>query len=94
MGKPKKKPKRGYPVGVIVGFEPMGTVIWRIYSERPELVERVNLGRKFKNADKSQLYQFYEALIKALRPLLKSGLRSILLLSPPKAPFSAGFLLS
>ncbi len=92
MGKPKKKPKRGYPVGVIVGFEPMGTIIWKIFSERPVLVDRVNLGRKFKNADKPQLYQFYEDLIRALRPLLKSGLRSILLLSTPKTSYAAEFL--
>lgn len=92
MGKPKKKPKRGYPVGVIVGFEPMGAFIWKIFSERPVLAERVNLGRKFKNADRNQLYKFYEDLIRALRPLLKAGLRSILLLSPPKTTYTAGFM--
>lgn len=92
MAKPKKKSKRGYPVGVIVGFEPMGTVIWKIFSERPELAERVKLGRKFKNADRSQLYKFYEDVISALRPLLNAGLRSILLVSPPKMTHAAGFL--
>ncbi|MHA1112662.1 MAG: hypothetical protein ACTSRE_16325 [Promethearchaeota archaeon] len=92
MGKQKKKPKRGYPVGVIVGFEPMGAVIWKIFSERPVLAERVNLGRKFKNAKRNQLYKFYEDLLRALRPLLNAGLRSILLLSLPKTTFAAGFL--
>ncbi len=92
MGKQKKPPKRGYPVGVIVGFEPMGAIIWKIFSERPVLSERVNLGRKFKNAERNQLYKFYEDLIRALRPLLNAGLRSILLLSPLKMKYAAGFL--
>ena len=92
MGKKRRNPKRGYPIGLILGFEPMGTNIWKIFSERPVLIEQVKLGRKFKNADKSQLYQFYEALIRALRPLLKSGLRSILILSPPKTTYTAGFM--
>ncbi|TFG17947.1 MAG: hypothetical protein EU530_09935 [Promethearchaeota archaeon] len=92
MRKPKQKTKRGYPIGVIVGFEPMGAVIWKIFSERPQLAERVKLGRKFKNAELNQLYRFYEDLIHALRPLLNAGLRSILLLSPPKTTYAAGFL--
>ena len=92
MGKIKKKSKRGYPIGVIVGFEPMGAVIWKIFSERPVLAERVKLGRKFKNADQKQLYAFYEDLIRALRPLLNEGLRSILLLSRPKTKNSTGFM--
>jgi len=92
MGKPKRKTKRGYPVGVIVGFEPMGAVIWKIFSERPVLAERVNLGRKFKNTGRNQLYTFYEDLIRALRPLLNAGLRSILLLTPPKTTYARSFL--
>ncbi len=92
MGKQKKSPKRGYPVGVIVGFEPMGVAIWKIFSERPVLAERVNLGRKFKNTDRKQLYSFYENLVRALRPLINEGLRSILLVSPPKMVYAAGFM--
>ena len=48
--------------------------------------------RKFKNAERNQFYKFYEDLIRALRPLLNAGLRSILLLSPPKTTYAAGFL--
>ncbi|MCP4761547.1 MAG: hypothetical protein GY870_07180 [archaeon] len=92
MGKKKKHQKRGYPVGIIIGFEPMYTIIWKVFSERAVQYRVVKLGRKFKNANKSHLYHFYEENIDHLRILLKEGLRSILLVTPPKTNYSTGFM--
>jgi len=92
MAKKARAPKRGHPVGLILGFEPMGATLWKIYTGRAVLISRMALGRKFENAEKAHAYPFYEGLIAALRPLIKEGLKSILVASPPKTAYGAGFL--
>jgi stalled ribosome rescue protein Dom34 len=91
MGKPKRKPKRGYPLALMIGFEPMSVFFWNLYSERAELRKVHKMPRKFKNMDKTNRYQFYENLVNELRPILKQGMKSILLVTPPKKKNALGF---
>ena len=92
MGKPKRKPKRGYPLALIIGFEPMRIIYWNIFSERAELRKIQKLPRKNDNMDKNQHYQFHENLVNELRPILKEGMKSIILITAPKKKYSTMFL--
>ena len=92
MGKPKRKPKRGYPLALLVGFESMRMIYWNIFSERAELRMIQKLPRKNENMNKKQSYQFHEILVDELRPILKTGMKSILLITPPKKKYATAFL--
>ena len=42
--------------------------------------------------EETKLYHFHEEIINVLRPLIKEGIRSVVLLSPPKEEYSDEFL--
>ncbi|QEE15917.1 hypothetical protein DSAG12_01744 [Promethearchaeum syntrophicum] len=94
MGKKKKshRQKRGYPIGLIIGFESMQINIWKVFSERVLIFKVRKLGRKFENAQKSHLYHFFEDIINDLRPIMKEGIKSILLVCPLKKDYASLFL--
>ena len=92
MTKRKTRQKRGYSIGLIVGFESMRIVIWKVFSERLILFKVRKLGRKFENAQKSHLYHFFEDIINDFRPLMKEGIKSILLVCPLKKDYASLFL--
>ncbi|MHA2180299.1 MAG: hypothetical protein ACXAAH_02615, partial [Promethearchaeota archaeon] len=93
MGKKRKRRiKRGHPVAILIGLHDNDAVIWRIFSESIRLHFKINRGRKRRNQDKKQLYHFHEEIINILRPIVKEGIRSVILLSPPKQEYSDEFL--
>jgi stalled ribosome rescue protein Dom34 len=92
MGNKKKRSKRGYPVGLLISFQPMQATFWKLFSERTVQLKVVKLGRKFKNAEKTHLYQYFEEIVNKLRPILKEGLKSVLLVTPPKKHYAQAFL--
>ena len=90
--KRKKRSKRGHPIAVLIGLHDNDAVFWRIFSETIRPHFKVNRGRKRRNQSKMQLYHFHEAIINTLRPVIKEGIRSVILLSPPKEEYSEEFL--
>lgn len=87
-----KKQKRGYQRCLMIGFEPQTIYFWFVYSERADLHKIHKIPRKYDNMDKSQHYQFCENIVEELRPILKDGMKSILLVTPPKKKYALGFL--
>ncbi len=90
--KRKKQVKRGHPIAILIGLHDNNAVFWRIFSENIRLHFRIKRGRKRRNQDKKQLYHFHEEIINILRPIVKEGIRSVILLSPPKEEYSNEFL--
>ena len=88
----KKRQKRGHPVAILIGLHDNDAVFWRIFSETIRLHLKIHRGRKRRNQSKMQLYHFHEEIINTLRPLIKEGIRSVILLSPPKEEYSDEFL--
>jgi stalled ribosome rescue protein Dom34 len=86
--KPKNY-KRGYPVGVLVGIEQDHAALWHIYSQvaKPQQTISLNGDRK----DQKVLYSFHESIINALRPVLKEGVRSVIVASPPRTNYAQDF---
>ncbi|MHA1914297.1 MAG: hypothetical protein ACW986_15350 [Promethearchaeota archaeon] len=90
--KRKYRVKRGHPVAILIGLHENDAVFWRIYSETIRFHHRITRGRKRKYQNKMHIYHFHEEIINALRPIIKEGTRSILVLSPPKEEYSDEFL--
>lgn len=89
----KMKPKnykRGYPVAMLIGIEADHAALWQIFSQvaKPQQTIPLNGERK----DQKTLYNFHETIINALRPVLKEGVRSIIVASPPRTNFAQDFL--
>ena len=88
----KMKPKnykRGYPVAVLVGIEMDHAALWHIFSQVAKQQQTIPLGER---KDSKALYSFHEAIINALRPVLKEGIKSIIAASPPRTSYAQDFL--
>jgi len=90
--KRKKRVRRGHPIAILIGLHDNDVVFWRIFSETIRLHFKINRGRKRRNQNKKQLFHFHEEIINTLRPIIKEGIRSVILLSPPKEEYSDEFL--
>ena len=86
---PKSSPKRGYAVAILVGFDEKNAFVWRIYSKVAKLETTVSFEGTRTNPKNT--YSFHEALINSLRDILKEGVRSIILVSPPRTTYAQMF---
>ena len=82
---PSKNYRRGYPVAILVGVEETCAVLWQIFSHVAKPQRTIPLAGSRK--DQKATYNFHEAIINALRPTFKEGVRSIIIASPPKTSF-------
>ena len=85
-----KNYKRGYPVAVLVGIEQDHAALWHIFSQVAKQQQTIPLEGDRK--DQKAIYNFHEAIINALRPVLKEGVRSIIAASPPRTNYAQEFL--
>jgi stalled ribosome rescue protein Dom34 len=90
--KSKRRIKRGHPIAILIGLHDNDAVFWRIFSETIRLHYTIKRGRKRKSQNKKHLYHFHEEIIDVLRPIINEGIRSVILLSPPKEEYSDEFL--
>ena len=82
--------RRGYSVALMVGLENDHAVLWQIFSQVAKLYATVNLDGERK--DDRALYNFHETIVKALRPALNQGTRTIVVTSPIRTAYAADFL--
>ena len=92
MTKMKRKQgyKRGYPVALLVGFENANAVIWHVFSHVVKLHLTLELGGK--RTDERVLYNFHESVVDALKPMLKEGIKSVVVVAPMKTTYAEDFL--
>lgn len=88
----RKRPKRGYPVAILIGLDKKNAHFWKIYSEqiKPDCIVKLK-GKRIASGDKN-LYKFHEEIVNILRPQIKEGLRSLILVSEPKTDYTKDFL--
>lgn len=86
----KRGYRRGYPVAVLVGFEENHAVLWRIFSKVAKPDVRLDLdGRR---TDEKALYSFHESIIDALKPVLKEGVKSVVVAAPSRTTYTTDFM--
>lgn len=88
--KRKKGYRRGHLIALLVGFEDDCAVLWQIF--RYVIKRKLTLELCGKRNDSKVLYNFHESVVDALRPLLKEGVRSIVVAAPMKTTYAADFL--
>jgi stalled ribosome rescue protein Dom34 len=77
-------------VAVLVGLEDAHAVLWRIFSR---VVKRsVRLDINGRRTDDKSLYNFHESVIEALKPVLKEGVRTILVAAPVRTTYATDFM--
>jgi stalled ribosome rescue protein Dom34 len=90
--KRKNRIKRGHQTAILIGLHDDDAVFWKVYSETIRFHCRIKRGRKRKSQNKKHLYHFHEDIVNTLRPIINEGIRSVILLSPPKEEYSDEFL--
>lgn len=90
MVKRKRRYKRGYPVAVLVGFEDNHAVLWQIFSHVVKPYARLEFDGD--RRDEKALYNFHESVVEAVKPILKEGVRTIVVATPVRTTYSADFL--
>jgi stalled ribosome rescue protein Dom34 len=88
--KHKKGYRRGYPVAVLIGFEDDRAILWQVFSYVAKPHATLKLGGK--RTDEKALYSFHESVVDALRPMLKEGIRSIVVAAPMKTTYAKDLL--
>jgi len=87
---PKTKYKRGYAVATLIGIEETSGVVWKVFSHVAKHERTVTLSESRGNL--KSLYNFHEAIVNTLRPILREGVRSIILASPSRTNYSQEFV--
>lgn len=88
--KRKRRYRRGYPIALLVGFEANHAVFWRIFSRVVKPSVTVELDGK--RNDEKVLYNFHESVVDNLKPVIKEGVRSVVVSSPVRTTYAADFL--
>jgi stalled ribosome rescue protein Dom34 len=92
---PKKRTRRvrrGHPVAILIGLHDDNSVFWRIFSGIVKQECVIKRGRKRKYQDNKQVYHFHEEIVNKLRPIIREGMKSVLIVSPPKEEYSKEFI--
>lgn len=84
----RRRYKRGYFVAVLIGFEEKRAVLWQIFSKIVKHYVTVEIDVN----DNKNLYNFRESVVDKLRPLLREGVRSIIITAPMKTNYAKDFL--
>lgn len=85
-----KSYRRGYPVALLLGLSDSQATLWRVFSNVVKLERTINLNTS--RNDAKAVYNFNEATVNALRPTLKEGVKSIIVVAPPRTAYAADFL--
>jgi len=88
MARRRRGYRRGYPVAVLIGFDGNRAALWRVFSQvvKPHSVIAAPRGGK-----KGQ-YNFHEAVVDSLRPILKEGVGSVVVAAPARTSYVKEFL--
>lgn len=81
--------RRGYAVALLLGLTENAANLWRIYSRVVKFEAKVRL--EGTRHDSKALYNFHESIINAMRPTIAEGVRSIIVVLPPKKNYAQEF---
>jgi len=88
----KKRQKRGFLTALLIGFDEKTIHFWKVYSHSLREYKTIKLPRKWKYLDDKQRYNLLEEMVNIIRPVIKEGLKSVLLVDSDKKEYSTSFL--
>lgn len=86
----KRHYKRGYPVAILVGFEESYVILWNVFSRVVKQLSKLTL--EGKRTDEKVLYNFHQSIVNALKPVIKEGIKSIVVTAPQKTTYTSEFI--
>ena len=86
---PKKSYRRGYAVAVLVGFDAGTIALWNVFSK--VVKPSSTLHTESNETNSKALYNLHEQIVNALRPSFKEGVKSVILVSPPRTTYAKDF---
>jgi stalled ribosome rescue protein Dom34 len=78
--------RRGYPVAILIGVEEEQASIWKVFSKVAKHQQTIRIGSDRK--DQKGTYNLHETIINSLRPILKEGVRSVIIASSSKTSYA------
>jgi stalled ribosome rescue protein Dom34 len=87
---PRRRRKRGYLMAILLRIEEEHATILKIFSKTAKLEKIIHVQGATNNPKTP--YNFYEEIINTIRPTLKEGVRSIILVASPRNNSSREFL--
>ena len=87
-----RRKKRGFLVALLIGFDEKQVLSWKVYSQSLRPYRTIKFMRKWKYLDEKQKYNIFENVVDLIRPVIKEGLKSILIASEEKINISDAFL--
>lgn len=78
--------RRGYPVAILIGFDSNMITLWNIFSKAIKPLSTLQIESGERNSKTT--YNLNEQIINALRPTFSEGVRSLILVSPPRTTFA------
>jgi stalled ribosome rescue protein Dom34 len=88
MARRRRGYRRGYPVAVLIGFDRSRAVLWRVFSQVVKPHSTIEAPR----GGKRERYNYHEAVVNALRPILKEGVGSVVVVAPARTSYVKEFL--
>ncbi len=88
MARRRRGYRRGYPVAVLIGFDRSRAVLWRVFSQVVKPHSTIEAPR----GGKRGRYNYHEAVVNALRPILKEGVGSVVVVAPARTSYVKEFL--
>jgi stalled ribosome rescue protein Dom34 len=82
--------KRGYPVALLVGLEADHAILWQVFSYVAKPYQTLKIDGK--RSEDKVMYNFYESVVEALRPLLEEGVRAVVVASSTRTTYASDFL--
>lgn len=76
---------------MLIGLDKMKAAIWQIFSEVIKPVNTISLTKNHSRLSDRERYNFYEEIIDSIRPLLKKGIKSIILANPRNTDYNEAF---
>jgi stalled ribosome rescue protein Dom34 len=77
-------------VALLVGLQADSAVLWEVFSHVAKPLVTLRLAGS--RTDGKAVYNFHESVLDALRPVLREGVRSVVLVAPAKVAYASDFL--
>ncbi|MHA1732943.1 MAG: hypothetical protein ACTSU5_13435 [Promethearchaeota archaeon] len=82
--------RRGYPVALLLGFEERRVACWEVFSESTRHLGMLGLGGR--RRDVKRVYHLHEGVVDLVRPRVRAGLKTLVLLAPPGTGYHGEFV--
>jgi stalled ribosome rescue protein Dom34 len=86
---PKRKRARGFAVAILISLNESFAHLWQVYSKTVKLITDIRLTQA--ENDQRTLYTFHETIINTIRPILRDGVKSLIIVSPARTNYYRSF---